>query len=38
MNVESAAGEGSNGSEEHSTESLYCHREYLNDHRQFLEI
>lgn len=28
MNVESAAGEGSNGSEEHSRESQYCHREY----------
>ena len=34
MNVESAAGEGSNESEEHSRESHYCHREYLNDNKQ----
>ena len=37
MNVKSAASEGSEGSEEHSRESLYCHKEYLNHHKQTID-
>ena len=34
MNVKSTAGEGSEGSEEHSRESIHCLREYVYHHKQ----
>ena len=33
-----SAGEGSEGSEEHGRENLYCLRDHLNNYKQTIEI
>lgn len=36
--IKDSAGEGSEGSEEHGRENLYCLRDHLNNYKQTIEI